>query len=190
MVFRGPKLIVGSKEIVETPRSYRKVAAWSLCSICKITQIPAATPSWPQLNNVAALQSVIISDKAAHPHSLARIFAICTHTHNKYTMIKSQTFFLTCSPTMLPCMLVGTIQYNAIKYQKTCAAPLQGGPEKVILFEFFLIFLSRTEKILFWFLATLCSWAGWFEVYQVKIPEFWFLATLYNWSGPGIAMPP
>ena len=60
MVFRGPKLIVGSKEIVETPRSYRKVAAWSLCSICKITQIPAATPSWPQLNNVAALQSVNI----------------------------------------------------------------------------------------------------------------------------------
>ena len=44
-------------------------------------------------------------------------------------------------------MLVGTIQYNAIKYQKTCAAPLQGGPEKVILFDFFLIFLSRTEKI-------------------------------------------
>ena len=51
---------------------------------------------------------------------------------------------------MLPCMLVGTIQYNAIKYQKTCAAPLQGGPEKVILFDFFSgFFLSRTEKILF-----------------------------------------
>ena len=126
MVVRGPKLIVGSNEIVETARSYRKVAAWSLCSICKITQIPAAThrdrnlTMWPPYNRST------FSDKAAHPRSLARIFAICTFTHNIYTMIKSQTLFLTCSPTILPCMLVGTIQYNAIKYQKTCAAPLQG----------------------------------------------------------------
>ena len=87
---------------------------------------------------------------------------------------------------MLPCMLVGTIQYK-----KRVPPHYKGGPEKVILFDFSSdFFLSRTEKILFWFLATLCSWAGWFEVYQVKIPEFWFLATLYNWSGPGITMPP
>ena len=43
---------------------------------------------------------------------------------------------------MLPCMLVGTIQYNAIKYKKTCAAPLQGG----LLFDFFLIFFYLVRK--------------------------------------------
>ena len=47
---------------------------------------------------------------------------------------------------MLPCMLVGTIPYNAIKYQKTCAAPLQGGPEKVILFDFFSDFFYLVRK--------------------------------------------
>ena len=135
MVFRGPKLIVGSKEIVETSRSYRKVSAWSLCSICKITQIPAATPSWPQLNNVAALQSAnIFRQGCTSSQSCQNLRYLHTHTHNIYTMIKSQTFFLTCSPTMLPCMLVGTIQYNAIKYQKTCKA----GRKR----SFYLIFFS------------------------------------------------
>ena len=94
MVFRGPKLIVGSKEIVETPRSYRKVAAWSLCSICKITQIPAATPSWPQLNNVTALQSInIFRQGCTSSQPCQNLRYLHTHTHNIYTMIKSQTIF-------------------------------------------------------------------------------------------------
>ena len=57
---------------------------------------------------------------------------------------------------MLPCMLVGTIKYNAIKYQKTCAAPLQGGPEKVILFDFFSdFFISYGKDIILFFCYSL-----------------------------------
>ena len=77
MVFRGPKLIVGSKEIVATERSLREACAVSVKSHRFLRQPHRDRKStmWPPYNRST------FSDKGAHPRSLARIFAICTHTH-------------------------------------------------------------------------------------------------------------
>ena len=85
---------------------------------------------------------------------------------------------------MLPCMLVGTIQYNAIKYQKTCAAPLQGGPEKVILFDFFLIFfISYGKDIILISCYSLAEQAG-LRFTRSKFQNFDFLPLSITDLGP------
>ena len=74
---------------------------------------------------------------------------------------------------MLPCMLVGTIQYNAIKYQKTCAAPLQGGPEKVIFISDF-FYLVRKRYYFDFLLLSVAEQAG-LRFTRSKFQNFDFL---------------
>ena len=82
-------------------------------------------------------------------------------------------------------MLVGTIQYNAIKYQKTCAAPLQGGPEKVILFDFFSDFFISYGKdiILISLLLSVAEQAG-LRFTRSKFQNFDFLPLSITDLGP------
>ena len=86
---------------------------------------------------------------------------------------------------MLPCMLVGTIQYNAIKYQKTCAAPLQGGPEKVILFDFFpdFFYLKRKRYYFDFLLLSVAEQAG-LRFTRSKFQNFDFLPLSITDLGP------
>ena len=86
---------------------------------------------------------------------------------------------------MLPCMLVGTIQYTAVKYQKTCAAPLQGGLEKVILFDFFLIFFYLVRKRYYFdfLLLSVAELAG-LRITRSKCQNFAFLPLSITDLGP------
>ena len=91
-------------------------------------------------------------------------------------MIKSQNFF---KPVVQLCCRACLLEkYNTMQSstKKTCAAPLHCGPEKVILFDFFLIlfYLVRTRYYFDFLLLSVAEQAG-LRLTRSKLQNFDFL---------------
>ena len=85
---------------------------------------------------------------------------------------------------MLSCMLVGTIQYNAIKYQKTCAAHYKAGRIRSFYLIFFRFFYFVRKRYYFDFLLLSVAEQAGLRFTRSKFQNFNFLPLSITDLGP------